>query len=111
MPAKENSSEQWDWKNKANALFKTENMNEAEKLAFCRENGLYPQQLLDWKTQFEASSQLSEPLSATTVKEDRKKIKRLEKELLRKEKALAEAAALLVLSKKIKAIWGANEED
>ena len=36
--------------------------------------------------------------------------KRLEKELQRKEKALAEAAALLVLRKKLEAIWGESEE-
>jgi len=33
------------------------------------------------------------------------------KEILRKDKALAEAAALLVLSKKAQAIWGTKEED
>ena len=34
---------------------------------------------------------------------------KLEKELARKEKALAEAAALLVLRKKADAIWGTDE--
>jgi hypothetical protein len=43
--------------------------------------------------------------------QDRKKIKCLESELRRKEKALAEAAALLILSKKCQAIWGDQEED
>lgn len=42
---------------------------------------------------------------------DRKRIKQLEKELHRKEKALAEAAALLILRKKAQAIWAAPEED
>ena len=36
---------------------------------------------------------------------------KLEKELAKKEKALAEAAALLVLRKKADAIWGTDEED
>jgi hypothetical protein len=44
-------------------------------------------------------------------KEDKKRIRQLEKELHRKEKALAEAAALLVLRKKVQAIWGDKEED
>ena len=44
-------------------------------------------------------------------KEDKKRIRQLEKELHRKEKALAEAAALLVLRKKAQAIWGDKEED
>jgi len=42
---------------------------------------------------------------------ERKKNKQLERELRRKEKALAETAALLTLSKKARAIWGVNEED
>lgn len=41
----------------------------------------------------------------------RNKIKRLERELNRKEKALAEAAALLVLSKKLEAIWESQDGD
>ena len=48
---------------------------------------------------------------ALNQQQDKKKIKQLEKELRRKEKALAETAALLVLSKKCQAIWGENEED
>ena len=42
---------------------------------------------------------------------ERKKVKQLERELRRKEKALAETAALLILSKKAQAIWGVKEED
>ncbi|MEA3275332.1 MAG: hypothetical protein U9Q81_08620 [Pseudomonadota bacterium] len=42
---------------------------------------------------------------------ERKKSRRLEKELKRKDKALAETAALLVLQKKAQAIWGDDGED
>lgn len=42
---------------------------------------------------------------------DRKKIKKLERELNRKEKALAETAALLVLRKKLDALWETQSED
>ena len=45
------------------------------------------------------------------AKEDKKRIRELEKDLNRKEKALAEAAALLILRKKAQAIWGDKEED
>ena len=41
---------------------------------------------------------------------DKKRIQELERELRRKEKALAEAAALLVLRKKAQAIWGEDED-
>jgi hypothetical protein len=42
---------------------------------------------------------------------DKKQIRQLEKELRRKERALAEAAALLVLRKKLKAFYGEDPED
>ena len=43
-------------------------------------------------------------------KEEKKRIKALERDLARKEKALAEAAALLVLRKNAAAIWGDGED-
>jgi septal ring factor EnvC (AmiA/AmiB activator) len=45
------------------------------------------------------------------LKDSQKERKKLERELKRKEKALAEAAALLVLSKKANAIWGDPEDE
>lgn len=44
-------------------------------------------------------------------KEKDKEIKKLQNELKRKEAALAETAALIVLRKKAQAIWGDSEED
>jgi hypothetical protein len=40
-----------------------------------------------------------------------KKIRQLEREILRKDKALAETAALLVLQKKVQAIWADEDDD
>ena len=45
------------------------------------------------------------------IRSEKKRSKALEKELLRKERALAETAALLTLRKKAQAIWGDDEED
>jgi len=45
------------------------------------------------------------------LKEELKRSKQLEKDLQKKEKALAEAAALLLLRKKVQAIWGDDEEE
>ena len=53
----------------------------------------------------EASSFLAEGA------QDQREIKRLKQELRRKEKALAEAAALLIASKKIQAFWGVDGDD
>ena len=44
-------------------------------------------------------------------RKDKKRIQELERELRRKDKALAETAALLVLRKKLNAYWGNDSED
>lgn len=57
---------------------------------------------------------LSQPVSArqwTPAKADRRRIKELERDLRRKDKALAETAALLVLSKKLEAIFPKDEDE
>jgi hypothetical protein len=74
-------------------------MDEATRSAWCREQGLYPAELEAWKR--DAIAGLGEPRAASAVeaRHDRRRVKELERELHRKDKALAETAALLVLSK------------
>jgi len=92
------------------AVITTAAMDEAARSAWCRENGVYPQQLQQWKAN--ATQALATPeearASPSQTKEDRRRIKELERELRRKDKALAETAALLVLSKKCEAILQRN---
>jgi len=85
-------------------------VNESERSEYCRERGLYPEQIDAWREAFE-SADTEAPASKAELAAERKKSRALEKELRRKEKALAEAAALLTLSKKWQAIWGTNEDD
>ena len=47
---------------------------------------------------------------AEITKAERKRIKELERELRRKDAALAETAAILALRKKVQAIWGDEEK-
>ncbi|RMH37253.1 MAG: transposase [Gammaproteobacteria bacterium] len=88
-------------------------MNEAQLSAWCRERGLYPEQVRAWRRACEQANdwdrQQAERLKAER-KADRERLKALERELKKKEKALAETAALLVLSKKAEAIWGEGED-
>jgi transposase len=74
-------------------------MDEAARSVWCREQGLYPSELDAWKR--DAIAGLGEPraASAAEARQDRRRVKELERELHRKDKALAETAALLVLSK------------
>ena len=86
-------------------------MDEAGKSAWCREHGVYPGELDKWRSS--ATTALAEPeearASPQATRQDKKRIKELERELLRKDRALAETAALLVLSKKVAAIFNKGE--
>ncbi len=89
-------------------------MTESELSAYCRKHGLYPEQIDAWKLACMGANANADEEAKQTQKEartDKKRIKKLESELRRKEKALAETAALLTLSKKAEAIWGRKDED
>ena len=77
-------------------VLETQPMNEAEKAEYCRKKGLYPDQVERWRATcisgMSSSESTSEPLKAA-----RNEIKRLKRKVDRKDKALAESAALLVL--------------
>ena len=74
---------------------------------FLRRNGIHREQLETWRQTARLALQPSRP----RVKDESKRIKELERELRRKEKALAETAALLVLRKKVNALWGDADDD
>ncbi|MGA1564415.1 MAG: IS3 family transposase [Pontimonas sp.] len=87
------------------AVLATASLDEAGKSAWCRANGVYPQELAAWRDS--ATLALTDPEEAADRsgnKAARRRIKSLERELRRKDKALAEAAALLVLSKKLRGV-------
>ena len=87
-------------------------MDEDSKGAWCRTKGVYPHDLAAWRQS--ATQALAQPEEARAspqqTKQDRRRIKELERELHRKDRALAETAALLVLSKKVAAIFNTGED-
>ena len=114
VPANKNNPNQWAAEDKLAVVIETASFNESQLSEYCRSKGLYPEQIHEWKTSALSGYQNSRRLNKEKPQhqqQDKKKIKRLVSELRRKEKALAETAALLVLSKKCQAIWGENEED
>ena len=114
LPAGGNSPEGWASRDKFLAVIETASLTEAEMSEYCRKKGIYPEQLAQWRNACERANDWSEESNRkleVAVKQEKTKNKKLEKELSRKEKALAEAAALLVLRKKADAIWGKNEEE
>ena len=117
VPASEKDPEGWGSTDKFTVVLETAGLNGTELGAYCRERGLYPEQVERWRQ----ASQDANEKPVLTLKEqkelerlraqDQKEIKRLKQELRRKEKALAEAAALLIASKKIQAFWGEDGDD
>ena len=95
------------------AVITTAAMNEADKSAWCRQHGVYPAELDKWRAS--CTTALADPQDAPAspqaTRADRKRIKELEREVLRKDRALAETAALLVLSKKVAAIFNKGEDE
>lgn len=79
--------------------------------AWCRERGIYAHQLATWKAAFVLGTD-SGALKPLRHERDALKSERdgLQRQLLRKDKALAEAAALLVLSKKFQALLAGEVE-
>jgi transposase len=114
VPSNKKKSEDWSAKEKLAVVIETASLNEIQLSEYCRNKGLYKEQIDQWEiaalSGYENSIQVKKTQSLHR-REDKQKIKKLKRELNRKEKALAETAALLVLSKKWEAIWGENEED
>ena len=87
-------------------------LNESERAEYCRKRGLYPQQITAWRRACESATDWAGERGQRAAVDcaARKKVRALERELQRKEKALAETAALLTLSKKARALWGEGED-
>jgi hypothetical protein len=95
---------------KFQAVLATATLSEIEIGEYCRQHGYFPEQLAAWRRACEAAN--GQPVS----REEREKLKvlvkenkALQSELQRKEKALAEAAALLILEKKLQTLWSEKE--
>ena len=114
VPADPKNPENWSGESKFAVVLETAALNEAELAEYCRKKGLYAEQIQRWR-EAAISGAGSRDHASTEERRDlqkeRKKSRKLEKELKRKEKALAEAAALLVLQKKAQAIWGESEDE
>lgn len=105
-----------DWRpeEKLEAVQLTSDLGEEALNAYCRKHGIYAHHIEQWKQEFiqlMSSSKISDKVGKSETKALKHENKDLKRALKRKEKALSEAAALLVLQKKVNAIWGENEDD
>ncbi len=114
VPGNGKNAEEWSSKDKFGVVLETAHLNEAELGEYCRSKGLFAEQIAAWREACQDANEAPAERSREQreqSKSDRKKIKELERDLRRKEKALAEAAALIILRKKAQAIWGEPEDD
>ena len=113
-PGKDAVPDDWSTQDKFLIVVETASLNETELAEYARKKGLYVEQIKAWKDAcMNANGGIAKEAARLNreLKESQRERKKLEKEIQRKDKALAEAAALLVLSKKANAIWGDPEDE
>ena len=114
VPSAPAAGARWSSAEKFAMVVETATLSETARGEYCRKRGVYPEQLQGWRQVCEQANgdQRGAPPTAgsRTRPADQRRIRELERELRRKDKALAETAALLVLRKKADAIWGKDED-
>jgi len=105
LPSSGKSTNQFSADDKLAVIIETASFNEAELGEYCRSKGIYPVQIANWKASM-VQGLMSSPSKADREQNQKqvRTIHSLEKDLARKEKALAEVVALLVLQKKFQAL-------
>jgi transposase-like protein len=105
------------WRLQGEVVLETAGLNATELGAYCREPGLFPEQMDRWRQAAQDAN--AQPLLTMAEQkdlekrhqQDQREIKRLQQELRGKDTGLAEAAALLIASKQIQAYWGEDAGD
>lgn len=113
-PSGKNTAEEWSSEDKFMVVLETAGLNQAELATYCRQKGLYVEQIEAWKDAcLNANGGIAEEAKQLKkeVNNSKKEINKLSKDLRRKDAALAETAALLVLRKKAQAIWGDDGDE
>ncbi|MCQ4365971.1 IS3 family transposase, partial [Mycobacterium gordonae] len=110
----ERSNARWSTQEKFSIVVETAGLSEIELSEYCRVKGLYVEQVAEWRDAcLQANGGVAEQASKLQkelrVKEQQ--LRDISRELQRKDAALAETAALLVLRKKAQAIWGDPGEE
>jgi transposase len=109
IPPPPKQPQEWSPEEKLAIVLEAGSLSEGELGVYLRSKGIHAAILEEWRRQ--ALSGIRGTERASKLQADSRKVRELERELRRKEKALAEAAALLVLKKKAQEIWGDEDDD
>ena len=108
----EKRPQDWSMEERLNMVIASASLSGEPLNQYCREKGLYLHHVKQWREDFvSGDSKKTQSKNTSSIKKLNTENKVLKKELNRKEKALAEAAALLVLKKKVQSLLGDNEDD
>lgn len=99
----------WTPEEKFKAVMAFDSLPVEEQGAYLRREGVHADHIEMWREKMQKSLEPENTDKRSERGELVYKIQGLEKDLLRKEKALAEAAAIIILKKKVDLIWG-NED-
>ena len=114
VPGDKSSADNWSGEAKFAAVLHTATLSEIELSEYCRSKGLYPEQIAAWRQACitgQLSAQAQRQAEREQARADKKRLAELQRDLRRKDKALAETAAILGLRKKMNAFWGSDNED
>jgi transposase-like protein len=110
---KNKRSVEWTPEQKLEAVFETRGLSENELGEYLRSKGLHSADLEEWRQEMLSSfvSKRGRPRKDPDLAEAQDRIKDLERNLRRKDRALAEQTALVILKKKAQELWGTDEDD
>ena len=100
------AKKKWTGAEKLRVVIAAQGLSETELGALLRREGLHEAQLIEWQSAAVAALTGLQPAGKVPPSAEAQRIQELERELRRKDRALAETAALIVLKKKVLAIWG-----
>lgn len=107
----EKRPEDWTKEQRFNSIIACHDLSTDQISAYCRSQGIYPHHIDQWKLDFLGNNSEPEPvMSKLKMRQLSQQNQKLKRELTRKDKALAETAALLVLQKKVQDIWKEDED-
>lgn len=101
--------QEWTPEEKLQVVLEAAALPEGELGVFLRAKGIHAALLTEWRDQALAGLRGTEV--ASKLQKESREMRDLKRELKRKDKALAETAALIVLKKKVQEIWGAEDDD
>lgn len=114
-PVPHRSPRSWTAEEKYRAVIDAASVPDRDFGEFLRRKGLHAAQLEEWRKLAADAAQaalggVQKPARASTSTKDAKRIRELERDLRKKEKALAEVTAILALKKKLELLWGDGDE-